>query len=173
MKSFSRPSYRIANAPSEVKWIYTFFLLFMLIGFLTIGGYEFIRIGFHPQAVSEHYLGASGGEESPAFAKPFSALLETTHFHAFIMGVIYLTLAHLFIATEFRRGFKIFVVILGFLSAFLDLLLPWAIRYGSSAFAPVLLRAWVGDWGGFMAMILASFYDLWIRPKRRGESEEI
>jgi hypothetical protein len=31
-------------------------------------------------------------------------LLETTHFHAFIMGIIYLTLAHLFIATESSRA---------------------------------------------------------------------
>jgi magnesium-transporting ATPase (P-type) len=163
MKSFSRPTYRINNAPSEIKWVYTFFLIFMIVGFATIGGYEFRQIGFHAQAVIEHYRGSS--EEGMVFPKSFQTLLETTHFHAFIMGVIYLTLAHLFLATEVSRRMKMSLVIVGFICTFLDLLLPWAVRYLSSRFAPVLLAAWVGEWVSYMAMILLSLYDLWMRPR--------
>lgn len=165
MKSFSRSGYRIGNASSEVKWVYTFFLIFLAVGFATIGGYEF-QIGFHPQAVSEHYRGVSDGGERMAFAKSFSTLLETTHFHAFIMGIIYLTLAHLFIATETPRGLKMFLIVAGFAFTFLDLLLPWAVRYVSSAFSPVLLFTWIGEWVTYVAMVGLSFYDLWIRPVR-------
>jgi hypothetical protein len=162
VKNFARRAYRISHAPSEVKWVYTFFLIFMLIGFATIGGYEFRQVGFHLQSVAEHYRGSSG--EGMAFPRPFQAMLETTHFHAFIMGIIYLTLAHLFIATETSRRLKKTLIAAGFLSTLLDLLLPWAVRYLSSCFAPVLIAAWIGEWVSYMAMIAISLYDLWLRP---------
>lgn len=167
MKSFSRPAYRIAHAPSEVKWIYTFFLVFLLVGFLTIGGYEFRQIGFHPVAVAEHYHGSAEGGEEMAFARSFASLLETTHFHAFIMGIIYLTLAHLFVATATSRKFKVILVVSGFFFTFLDLLAPWGIRYFSAGLAPLLLTAWIGEWVSYMTMILISLYDLWLRPVSR------
>jgi hypothetical protein len=132
MKSFSRPAYRIGNASLDVKLIYTFFLIFLIVGFSTIGGFEFNRIGFHPQAITEHYLGSSG--EGMSFPRSFQSLLETTHFHSFIMAIIYLTLAHLFVATDLSSCAKKTVIVVGFLSTFLDLVLPWLIRYVSSGF---------------------------------------
>ncbi len=171
MKSFSRPQYRIGNAPVEIKWIYTFFLIFLIVGFATIVGYAFLQIGFAPQTVAEHYRGSVEGGEGMAFAKSFSALLETTHFHAFIMGIIYLTLAHLFVATETPRKLKLGLIASGFAFTFLDLLLPWVIRYGSAALAPALLVSWVGQWVAYMGMILISLYDLWLRksPPEEGD----
>jgi hypothetical protein len=164
MKSFSRPRYRIGNAPAEIKWIYTFFLIFLVIGFATVGGYEFGQIGFGAQAIAEHYRGSSENGDGMAFAKSFSSLLETTHFHAFIMGIIYLTLAHLFVATESPKPLKLTLVGTGFFFTILDLLLPWVIRYGSAGFAPLLLASWMGEWVAYMGMILISLYDLWLRP---------
>lgn len=171
MKSFSRPRYRIGKAPLEIKWIYTFFLVFLVIGFATIGGYEFRQIGFAAQAIAEHYRGAGEGGEGLSFAKSFSALLETTHFHAFIMAIIYLTLAHLFVATETPRRLKLGLVAAGFVFTLLDLLLPWGVRYGSARFAPVLLMSWLGEWAVYMGMILISFYDLWCRPSPPEDEE--
>lgn len=162
MKSFSRPAYRISNAAVEVKLIYTFFLIFLIVGFATVGGYEFSQIGFHPQGVAEHYLGSAG--EGMSFPRPFQSLLETTHFHAFIMSIIYLTLAHLFVATDLSRGIKRTVVVIGFFCTFLDLILPWAIRYLSGGFSLFLLIAWIGEWVSYMGMILYSLYDLWLKP---------
>lgn len=163
MKSFSRPRYRIGNAPAEIKWVYTCFLVFLVVGFATIGGYGFRQIGFASQSIAEHYRGTGEGGEALTFARSFSAMLETTHFHAFIMAIIYLTLAHLFVATETPRRLKLGLVAAGFVFTFLDLLLPWGIRYGSESLAPVLLLSWIGEWAAYMGMILISFYDLWLR----------
>lgn len=163
MKSFARPAYRIGNAPLEVKLVYTFFLVFMVIGFATIGGYECHQIGFSSAAVSEHYLGAA---EGMSFPRSFQSLLETTHFHAFIMALIYLTLAHLFVATGVSAWVKRGAILAGFLSTLFDLVLPWAVRYVSAGFAPVLLAAWIGEWVSYVLMIVISLYELWLKPVR-------
>lgn len=164
MKSFSRMNYRIGRAPLETKWVYTFFLAFLLIGFCTIGGYQFKQIGFNSSSVMQHYRGADEMSESGiAVAKSFSALLETTHFHAFMMGIIFLTLAHIFLATELSQRFKMSLIVLGFVSTFLNLLLPWAVRYLSGSFAHVMIVAWVVEWGAYMGMILLSLYEMWWR----------
>lgn len=162
MKAFSRMNYRIGRAPMETKWVYTFFLVFMLVGLFTVGGYQFRQIGFQKASVAQHYRGSEESSETGlALAKPFAAMLETTHFHAFIMGIIYLTLAHLFLATDRSRRFKMIVVVSGFLATLMDLLLPWAVRYGSENFAGLLLGAWILEWFAYMTMIMVSLYDLW------------
>lgn len=163
MKNFSRPAYRINNAALDVKLVYTFFLVFLLIGFATIVGFEFHQIGFHSKSIAEHYLGSVG--EGMSFPRPFQALLETTHFHAFIMAIIYLTLAHLFVATDLSLFMKRGVVIAGFLATFLDLILPWCVRYVHSGFSPLLLAAWCLEWASYMTMILYSLYALWQKPR--------
>lgn len=99
-----------------------------------------------------------------AFPKSFSALIETTHFHAFVMGLLYLTLAHLFVATEISRRLKRAVLLGGFLFTLLDLLLPWAVRYLSSGFASALVAAWAGEWVTYMTMVISALFDLWVRP---------
>ena len=151
----------------ETKWVYTFFLTFLMIGFFTIGGYQFKQIGFQKAAVHQHYRGSdetvAGMESSLALAKPFSAMLETTHFHAFIMGIIYLTLAHLFIATDTSRRFRMTVVVSGFVATLMDLLVPWAVRYWSGHFSALLLGAWILEWLAYMTMVMVSLYDLWWR----------
>jgi hypothetical protein len=163
VKGFSRRGYRIAEASFEVKLIYTFFLLFVVVGLLTIGGYEFRHIGFQVSSIAEHYRGS--GDDGLKFAKSFQSLLETTHFHSFIMGLIYLTLAHLFVATGISKGLKMSIVVGAFVFTLLDLILPWGVRYVSAGMAPVLMAAWVGEWATYVGMVLISFYDLWIRPR--------
>jgi hypothetical protein len=160
MKDFSRKRYLVGQAAIEVRLIYTFFLIFMLCGFVTIAGYEFTRIGFGAHAMVEHYLGSEGTELR--FPREFGEILETAHFHAFIMGIIFMTLAHLFVATTPSLRFRLTVIIAAFVCTFLDLILPAAIRYGSPAFAPLLVVAWSGEWLTYMAMILVSLLDIWI-----------
>jgi hypothetical protein len=58
--------------------------------------------------------------------RPFQALSKRLTFIAFIMAIIYLTLAHLFVATDLSMSVKRGVVIsCFFLATFLDLILPW------------------------------------------------
>src|SRR5262245_9638018 len=98
MKVFSAPGYLLANSRSEVKLVYTGFLAFAAIGLATMVILEAGRIGLSPEGIATHFRGGDYGGEM-RFARTFGELVELTHFHAFIMGSVYLILAHLLVAT--------------------------------------------------------------------------
>jgi hypothetical protein len=79
-----------------------------------------------------------------SFPKPFGHLLEVTHAHAFVMALIFLVLAHLFLGasklgTRAKRG----VITAAFIGIVADLVTPWLIRYMGAVFAWGLLGAWL------------------------------
>ncbi len=160
MKNFTYPLYRLSAATREVKIIYTAFLCFMAVGFLTIALYQFKRIGATYDLVVAYYRGGDLGQEM-AFPKTFVQLLETTHFHAFIMGVTFLILAHLFIATSLGPRAKWSFIGLAFFSSQGDLAGAWLIRYLSPAFALLQLASWLAMWLGYGALILLPLYEMW------------
>ena len=168
MKNFTYPLYRLSAATREVKIIYTAFLFFMAVGFLTIGLYQFKRIGATYDLIVAYYRGGDLGQEM-AFQKTFVQLLETTHFHAFIMGVAFLILAHLFIATSLGPRAKWAFIGLAFFSSQGDLAGAWLIRYLSPAFALLQLVSWFGMWLGYGTLVLLPLYEMW--GKGWGQSE--
>lgn len=160
MKNFTRRGYRIVDANLETKLVYSFFLVFVLCGFATIGGYQFEIIGWGFEAVRQYYL---GHEASLSFPKSFLQLLETAHSHAFMMGLIYITLAHIVLATRIPRGMKLVLITGGFLVTGLDLMMPWVIRYGFAGLAPLLPAAWVGEWIFYLSYVVIPLYDMWLK----------
>ncbi len=160
MKSFSRRGYQISDANSNTKLIYTFFLIFTLLGFLTIAVYQLEIIGWGLESIRDHYLGNAVALQFP---KSFLQLLEVSHAHAFIMGVVYLTLAHILIATRLSERTKYTLIVGGFIATLLDLILPWAIRYGFGSGAYVLMLAWIGEWVFYLSYIVIPIYDMWIK----------
>ena len=161
MKSFSRSGYRIVNASFETKLIYSFFLLFTVAGFVTIGLYQCRIIGWGVEAVVAYY---QGNEAAMMFPKAFLQLLEVSHAHAFIMGIIYLTLAHILVATRLGRAWKLFLVIGGFVVTFLDLIGPWLLRYGDASWAIGLIATWLGLWVIYAAYVVIPLVDMWLIP---------
>lgn len=170
MKHFTYPPYRLFAATREVKLIYTGFLIFAAIGMLTIGLYQFKRIGATHDLIVAYYRGGELGQEM-AFPKTFTQLLETTHFHAFIMGVSFLILAHLFIATSVGPLVKWFLISLAFFSSLGDIAGIWLIRYVSPAFALLQLASWLAMWLGYGALILVPLYEMWGKGWRRFETK--
>lgn len=172
MKNFTYPAYRLSAAGRETKIIYTGFLIFMAVGMLTVGLYQFKRIGATADLIVAYYRGGELGQEM-TYPKTFTQLLETTHFHAFIMGISFLTLAHLFIATSLGLRAKWTVIGLAFFSSMAGIAGPWLIRYWSPAFAILQLIAWLGMWVGYGALILLPLYEMWGRDRQQpiGERE--
>jgi len=168
LKNFTYPQYRLSAATREVKLIYTGFLIFAAVGMLTIGLYQFRRIGTSYDLVVAYYRGGELGQEM-AFPKTFAQLLETTHFHAFIMGVSFLILAHLFIATSLSPRVKWSFIGLAFFSSQGDIAGPWLIRYLSPAFALLHLVSWLAMWLGYGALILIPLYEMWGKGWRQSE----
>lgn len=163
MKNFTYPGFRLANSPLEMRLVYSLFLAFIAGGLLTTGILQFQRIGFGYDRIVAYYLGGEVNGQT-SFAKNFNVLLEETHFHTFIMGITFLVLSHLFIATSVRTGTKYFFILLTFFSNIVDIGAVWLVRYLSPLFAYLLMAAWVGMWVGYLTMILIPLYEMWLQP---------
>ncbi len=166
MKAFAGNSYLLRYARLEIRLIYTAFLLFVAIGMATSGAFQIGHIGLTPTRIAAFYRGGELGAEM-TFEKTFRQLVEGTHFHAFIMGVVYLVLAHLFVASTLDAFWKRFFLILGMVGLALDLIMPWLIRYASAAFSWGLLFAWIAEWLGFGAYIVVPIGEMWFASPRR------
>lgn len=164
MKDFAAPSFRLRAAPFEIRLVYSLFLVFILSGLVTTGFFQFQRIGISYERVVAYYLGGEI-DGQVFFAKNLNALLEETHFHAFTMSVVFLILAHLFLATSLSKSAKLFFILTTFLSHVFDMAGSWLTRMLSPAFAYLLMVSWLGLWVGYGGMILRPLAEMWL-PRR-------
>jgi len=162
VRAFASNTYLLRHARLEVRVIYTAFLALVVIGMTTMAAFQFCHIGPTPDRIVTHYRGGEHGDEM-SFPKTFRELMEVTHFHAFVMAIVYLVLAHLFIATTVAPGPKLAALVLGFGGLAGDLLAPWLIRYVAGAFAYAQLLAWFAEWIGFGAFVVVPLMEMWWR----------
>jgi hypothetical protein len=160
MRAFAANGYRLRHARLEVRVVYSGFLLLTLVGMATMAAFQMYHIGLSPARIATFYRGGELDGQM-VFAKTLRELVEMTHFHAFIFGVIYLVLAHLFIATSVTPTVKMGLVILGFVGFFSDLLAPWLIRFVAAGFAPLALIAWLSEWISFGAYVGVPLWEMW------------
>jgi hypothetical protein len=166
MKSFAAGSgYLLRHARLEVRLIYTAFLALVFIGMTTTAAFQLQHIGPTPARITTYYLGGDRGGEM-SFGKSFRELIEITHFHAFIMGIVYLVLAHLFVATAVSPRVKITLITLAFGGLAGDLAAPWLIRYVAGAFAYLELGSWLCEWVGFGGFLYVPMQEMWFRYER-------
>jgi hypothetical protein len=168
MKNFATPSFRLRDASFEIRLVYTLFLFLILGGLATTWFLQFQRIGISYERVVAYYLGGEIGGRM-FFAKNLNALLEETHFHAFSMSVVFLILAHLFMATSLPRGAKLFFILTAFFSHLFDMSASWLTRLLSPIFASLLVLSWVGLWLGYSGMILLPLYEMWLAQKPKAD----
>jgi hypothetical protein len=162
VKAFAAPGYLLGNARVEVRLVYTGFLLLTAVGLVTVAVFQLKHVGPGPDDIAAYYR---GGERAGTmmFAKTFRELVELTHFHAFIMGVVYLVLAHLFIATTVPEAMKRALVVVGFVGLVGDLVGVWLIRYVSAGFSYPQAAFWLAEWVGFAAFVGAPLHEMWFR----------
>jgi hypothetical protein len=163
MKNFAYSSFRLRDASFEIRLVYSLFLLLVLVGLATTWVFQFQRIGFSTQRVVAYYLGGEI-QGQMFFPKNLTALLEETHFHAFMMSVVFLILSHLFLATSARKGTKLFFILMTFFSHLADMGSTWLVRTSSPAFAYLLLVSWAGLWIGYGGMISLPLCEMWLLP---------
>lgn len=164
MKDFTKKTSWLAQSTQELRVIYTLFIVFALIGHLSFILISVYRVGPTVSKIVTHYRGDPANEMS--FPKEFIELLEVTHFHAYIEGILLLVLAHLFAAVALSKGVKMIVIATAFGSTFLDLAAPWLIRYLSPYAAYLQLLSWVGMVGSYLPLTLAPLYTMWTGLKR-------
>jgi hypothetical protein len=163
MREFGRAGFRLSQLQNDAKLVYTGFLVFMGLGFSTLALFQLVRIGPTLHRIAVHYRGGEL-EQAMAFPKSFAELLELTHFHTFIEGVVFLILAHLVIATDIPRRFKMVLIGLACMGSLGDIASYWLIRYVSSTWAVLQLLSWVEMWVGYGGMILVTLWEMWLTP---------
>lgn len=170
MKAFTNPGYLLAFARLEVRIAYTGFLVLVTIGMATMAVFQCVHVGPTPSRIVVHFL---GGERDGVmtFAKPFRELVELTHAHAFVMGLVYLVLAHLIFATTAPAAVKRWAVILGFGGLCADVVGVWLIRYVTPLFAWTQLAAWAAEWAGFGAFVYYPIRDMWFFTDDDGDDD--
>jgi len=116
--------------------------LALLVGFwLTNFAMYFSRMGLDPRSVVAYY---NGSEEDFRPARSAASMLETTHMHLPMMGIVLLFLTHLAIFVPLPRGLKTAFIVATFLSAVLEEGGGWLVRFVSPAFAPLKIVGFVG-----------------------------
>ena len=157
---------QLAQMDFNTRLIMTYFLVFMLAaaGLSIYMSYQKTRLSA-PGAV-EYYRGS---EEGMLFPKEEAELLETAHFHLFIMPMVFLTTGHLFLLSAWSRRWKTLVISSCFVYIALDVAKPWLVRFvgvGWGVLAPVnsaLLGATL------LLCILVPIYEMWfLRERERG-----
>jgi hypothetical protein len=165
VRAFRSGNYLLSEARLEVRLAYSGFLLLALVGFASTAAFQLFHVGPTPSAIATHYLGGERGDVM-TFAKTPRELMEATHFHAFTMGLVYLVLAHLLLATGASDRVKMVAIVVGFVSFAGDLAGGWLVRYGGAGFAPLLLLCWMGQWVAVGAYVYFPMWEMWFRRTR-------
>jgi hypothetical protein len=162
MRVFGSQGYLLSDARVEVRLVYTGFLVLAVIGMATMALLQWKQLGPTPGAIATY---VRGGERDGAmtFPKTFRELVELTHFHAFIMGVVYLVLAHLVLATSAPDLVKRAAIVVALVGLVGDLVGIWLIRYVSGAFAWAQVLFWAAEWVGFSAFVYYPLREMWFR----------
>ncbi|MBI4715734.1 MAG: hypothetical protein HY760_07355 [Nitrospirae bacterium] len=166
MKDFGNRKFRLGESPRETRLAYTGFLIFAFIGYFTIVLLGALRVGPDYDAIVSHYRGSDLDEMS--FPRPFGQMLEETHLHAFIEGVVLLVLTHLFAATGVSGRMKAAFILLAFGGTLGSLASPWLIKYLWPGFAYLQMTSWVVMGTSALALIVVPLHEMWFGPSRRG-----
>jgi hypothetical protein len=165
VKVFGSSGYLLSDARLDVRLVYTGFLVLALVGMATMALFQVKAIGPGPTQIAAYFR---GGERNGAmtFQKTFRELIELTHFHAFVMGLVYLVLAHLVLATSASDTVKRIAIVLAFAGLAGDVLGVWLIRYVSGTFAYAQVLSWIAEWLGFSAFVYYPLREMWFREGR-------
>ena len=106
-------NFKLAQLPTELKWLTAVFLLVLSVGFFTGINFVHFTTGAHPQGIQENYLGNKDDLEAVEmkFRKTPSQMLNITHTHILSMSVIFFILSALVYFTSSNLGLRKFLMI--------------------------------------------------------------
>jgi len=112
----------------------------------------FSRMSLAPSSVVSYY---NGSEEDFRPPRSSQSMLETTHAHLPMMGLVLLFLTHLVLFVPIPRGARFALVVTAFVSAALDEGSGWLVRFVSPAFAPLKVAGFLGLQVAIAALLIA------------------
>ena len=157
------------NRNELLRLILFFFLVYMLLFWVTNWILYFQKMSLDPASVVTHFRGDPNAEFGQP-PRPLRALAEVSHFHLFAMGVLVMTLTHLvlFLPVSFRV--KGSLTLLVFLSALLDEGSNWLVRFVHPAFALLKVASFLVLQISLFGLIVALMVGV-LRPARNGYAD--
>ena len=130
------------NRNSLLRLIMALYLVFVLLFVVSSALLYWTKMGLDPSSVVQYYLGDVGVEFGRP-ARPYKALLETSHMHLFAMGMLVMVLTHLLLFVPVRPALKAWLVLVAFSATLLEELSSWLVRFVSPAFAWLKIGSFV------------------------------
>lgn len=121
--------FSLSRLPAEAKTLVRLFLLALLLGY----GISLLKAADKTHLslakIIVDYRGSEHPEEDMAFPKEYAELLQNTHAHALSVPLVYFLLSLIFLGTTISVRVKQRLIVLLFLSFFLEYLALWGLRY--------------------------------------------
>lgn len=152
-----------------LRLILFFFLVYMLLFWVTNWVLYFQKMSLDPASVVSYYRGDPDMEFGRP-PRPLGAIAETSHFHLFAMGMLVMTLTHLvlFLPVSFRV--KGTLTLVTFLSALFAEGSNWLVRYVHPAFAWLKIASFLVLQIALLGLVIALMVGV-IRPGRNAYSQ--
>jgi hypothetical protein len=142
-------------------------LALLLAFWITNFGMYFSRMGLRPSSVVAYYNGSEADFRPP---RSLESMLETTHMHLPMMGLVLLFLTHLAIFVPLPRPPKIVLIAATFVFALLEEGGGWLVRFVSPALAPLKVIGFVGLQSSILVLLAAIAAFLVRAPRSEGGS---
>ncbi len=138
--------------------------LALLLGFwVTNAAMYLTRMGLTSASVARYYNGAEEDFSPPRSA---ASMLETTHMHLPMMGLVLLFLTHLAIFVPSSRGTKTAFIVTAFAGAVAQEGGGWLVRFVSPALAPVKIAGFLALQGSILYLLAVLAVFLWRAGQR-------
>jgi len=157
MQVFSRRGFQLRTASLETRVAYTAFLVLALLGVATLVALA-MRAGVTPGAIAVYYR---GDDSEMSFGKTFWQLVEVSHFHLFTIPVVVLIVSHLLYGTPTSVRLRVWLTLVVFTGALLDVIAPWLVRYVAGAMAYVTIVGWLLLAGGTLLIVIITLLSMW------------
>ncbi len=126
MRPFARPM-SIERLSPEARILYSGFCAFVAVGVATsMWLYLDDGLGALPSSAARYYL---GDPSAMVFEKSPRQVMETFHFHVFVVPIVLLVVGHIFLMCDLRLRTKAWALAIATVSTLLHLLAPVLVRF--------------------------------------------
>ena len=144
--------------------------LALLVAFwITNVGMYFSRMSLSPASVVAYYNGSEDEFRAP---RSFGSMMETTHMHLPMMGMVLLFLSHLVIFVPMAREAKVGFILTAFVMALLEESGGWLVRFVSPSLAPLKIVGFLGLQGS-IAFLIGALALFLLRAARKQAGREV
>lgn len=123
------------------------------------------KIGFTYTSVVDYYLGSDDEFKNPV---SYRGLLEGTHSHLFTFAMALLLVSHLTVFSSINQRLKLLLILVSFISGFLDIATGWLIRFVSPGFAYLKVSSFIVFQASFLLLLIFSLMSLSKDRKEKG-----